>query len=158
MLPERNIHKKEGELLGKLRYLKNVVEVCCLNSAASDFTGYGWTLAKDYATEVEDDVEQRLVAWPEMKSEVRTSTIVAAQMDFPRPVPKFQKEQVKVPEKSFCITYNKCATEGKCQYEVDNPTKTCQRKHECSWCKINLKRSIKHQAIRCKNKEQHTSG
>ena len=51
----------EGVLLGKLRHLKNVLEVCCLNSSSTDFTAYGWTLARDYAVKVENEVEQRLV-------------------------------------------------------------------------------------------------
>ena len=153
-LSGRSEPMKEGDLVGKLRHLKNVMEVCCLNSPSSDFSSYGWTLAKDYATKVEDEVEQKLTAWYEMSTGARTATLLAAQMDCPRPVPKLDPKGQKVPDKAIgiCFSYNKCTTEGKCQYEVENPTKTCLRKHECSWCKINLRRSNKHQELRCKNK------
>ena len=146
---------QEGDLVGKLRHLKNIMEVCCLNSSSTEFSAYGWNLAKDYATKVEEEVEQKLASWPDMTTGVRTATLVASQMDCPRPLPRQEKEKsANVPENSICFTYNKCTTEGKCHYEVENPGKTCLRKHECSWCKINLKRSNKHQALLCKNKDK----
>ena len=48
----------DSVILGKIRHLKNTLEVCCQNSGAADFTGYGWTLAKDYATKLNDEIEQ----------------------------------------------------------------------------------------------------
>ena len=38
-------------------------------------------------------------------------------------------------KKDLCTSYNKCQTEGKCEYEVTHPGKVCLRKHECSYCR-----------------------
>ena len=144
----------EGVILGKLRHLKNTLEVCCLNSSATDFTSYGWTLARDYANKVEDDVEQKLTTWQEMTPGVRTSTLVSASMEHPRPAPKTDPKSTKTPgtKKELCTTYNKCTTDGKCDYEVLFPDRTCLRTHECSWCRTNKKQGWRHQALTCKFK------
>ena len=149
----------DGVLLGKLRHLKNTLEVCCLNSSATDFTAYGWTLARDYANKVEDEVEQKLTSWQDMTPGVRTSTLVSASMEHPRPPPradpKADPKSLRPPtsKKEVCTTYNTCTTEGKCEYELLYPDKTCQRLHECSWCRAHKKQSWKHQARTCKNKD-----
>ena len=149
----------DGVLLGKLRHLKNTLEVCCLNSSATDFTAYGWTLARDYANKVEDEVEQKLTSWQDMTPGVRTSTLVSASMEHPRPPPradpKADPKSLRLPtsKKEVCTTYNTCTTEGKCEYELLYPDKTCQRLHECSWCRAHKKQSWKHQARTCKNKD-----
>ena len=155
----RTEQMQEGELVGKLRHIKAVMEVCCLNTSASEFSAYGWSLAKDYSTKVEEDVEQKLTSWLDVPAGVKTATLVAAQMDCPRPPAKSvppppPTDKTDKTDKTICFTYNKCTTDGKCQYEVENPTKTCLRKHECSWCRVNLKRSNKHQSRLCKNKEK----
>ena len=148
----------ERELLGKIRHLKNVVEVCCLNSNSSEFTSYGWAIAKDYALKVEDEVTQGLAEWSEMAHGVRTSSLLLAQMDCPRQMfQKGTKGKDTDKEKMICTTYNKCSTKGKCDYEVANPDKSCQRKHECSWCRTNLGQSYRHQASEC-NKRKEAAG
>ena len=55
--------------------------------------------------------------------------------------------------KERCKTYNSCKTEDKCEYELAHPDKKCILKHECSWCKVNLKQSYKHQEWACKKKQ-----
>ena len=140
-------------ILGKLRHLKNTLEVCCQNSTSQEFTGYGWTLAKDYATKFNDEIEQGRETWQDMRLEVKTSTLMSANMENPRPPPKYETRKVKETEKKeLCTTYNKCTTENKCDYEVANPTKTCLRKHECTWCRANKNQSWSHQALKCRNK------
>ena len=146
----------ETTMLGKLRHLKNIMEVCCLNSTAADFSSYGWVLARDYAVKVENEVEQKLTTWDDMTVGVRTSTVLAAQMENPRKNEPFKKtvdRETGKTTKENCPTYNKCATVGKCDFEVRNPDKACWRKHECSWCKANKGQSWSHQATKCKNKE-----
>ena len=142
----------EGEILGKLRHIKCILEVCCLNSSATDFNTYGWTIARDYASKVDDEVTHGLVKWDEVTPGVRTSALVLAQMDCQRQssakLNKKEGDAVRI-----CTTYNKCETKGKCDYEVNNPGKTCQRKHECSWCRSNLNQGNRHQAWECKKKE-----
>ena len=141
---------QEGELVKKFRPIKAVMEVCCLNTSASEFSAYGWSLAKEYSTK---EVEQELTCWLDMPTVVKTATLVAAQMDCTRP-PAKSVPSPQLTDKTICFSYNRRTTDGKSQYEVENPTKTCQRKHECSWCRVNLKRGNKHQEHSCKNKEK----
>ena len=142
----------EGEVLGKIRHIKCILEVCCLNSSATDFNSYGWIIARDYANKVDDEVTQGLVKWQEVTPGVRTNSLVLAQMDCQRQSSaksnKKEGDAIRV-----CTTYNKCETKGKCEYEVNNSGKTCQRKHECSWCRTNLNQGNRHQAWECKKKE-----
>ena len=127
-----------------------------LNSESADFRGYGWTIAKEYALKVESEVEQKITTWSEMSGGVQTSQLLLAQMDHPRPT-KFEKPSGKTkPEitekKERCRTYNTCKTEDKCEYELSHPDKKCLLKHECTWCKTNLRLSHKHQEWNCKKK------
>ena len=143
-------------LLAKLQHLQNVVEICCINSAEAEYCNYGWVLARDYALKVNDKVDQGLSSWDTACSGIQTDVLVSAQMEFPRPAK--EKDPVKkLGSKDsgtglYCGTYNRCSTEGKCDYEVSNPGKTCQRKHECTWCKRNKGQSYRHQECRCPNK------
>ena len=146
------------EALAKLRHIKNFLEVCCLNSDSTDFRGYGWTIARDYALKVENLVEQKITAWTEMTGGVQTSQLLLAQMDCPRPAKTTTKpgtgnlEVKTVEKKERCRTYNTCKTEDKCEYELTNPDRKCILKHECTWCKTNLKQSFRHQEWNCKKK------
>ena len=150
----------EGEILAKLRHIKNLLDVCCLNSDQSDFKCYGWTIAKDYALKVEEVVEQKIATWEEMSAGVQTSQLLLAQMDCPKPIKPVRSNVVEVkdgkppqqPPKARCTTYNACKTEDKCEYELSHPDKKCILKHECSWCKKNLNQSFKHQEWNCKKK------
>ena len=156
-LSGRSESMSDSMMLGKLRHLKNTLEVCCLNSNSTDFSGYGWTLAKDYATKVDNEVEQRLATWQDMPAGVRTATLVSAQMENPRPPPRSDppKRLLNVVEKKdLCTSYNTCTTEGKCDYEVANPDKKCIKKHECSYCMKQKKQSWRHQAARCRAKAE----
>ena len=151
----------DGEFLAKLRHIKNFLDVCCLNSEQTDFKGYGWTIAKDYAMKVEGEVEQKLTTWEEMTGGVQTSQLLLAQMDCPKPAKtgvktgfgsgdgKDGKDQTV---KAKCPTYNTCKTENKCEYELGHPDKKCILKHECSWCRTTLKQSWRHQEWNCKRK------
>ena len=140
-------------LLAKICHLKNIFEVCCLNSTPTDFCSYGWQIARDYAIKVEDEVEQKFVHWHDMAPGIRTQTLLLSQMEYPRAPMKKKQEDTLVPKKDRCSTFNTCMTEMKCDYEVSNPGRTCQRKHECSWCRKNLQQGYKHQEWKCQKKQ-----
>lgn len=143
-------------LLAKINHLKNVFEVCCLNSNQTDFSNYGWTIARDYAFKVEEEVEQRFVAWHDMPPGIRTQTLVLSQMEHPRTSVKKKLDDSIITKKDRCTTFNTCTTEMKCSYEVSNPGRTCIKKHECSWCRANLQQSYKHQEWKCQKKAAAT--
>ena len=146
------------ELLARLRHMKNVFEVCCLNSAEKDFLGYGWTLARDYSMKVMNKVAHGDTTWQGMLPGVQTADLLMAQCDYPRPTTTRFPRKEDTPadpkrDKIICTTWNSCTTEGKCEYEVSNPGRECFRKHECSWCRKNLKQGFRHQRISCKKKD-----
>ena len=152
----------QSELISKLSHLKSVFEVCCINSQAQDFTGYGWTLARDYAKKVESKVDQRGLQWQDVSAGVQTDMLMMAQCDYPRPVKTVEVKEKKKAEiersERPCTTYNTCTTESKCEYEVSNPGKSCQRKHECSYCRKHFKRSCEHQETKCIKKQNGVVG
>ena len=150
----------EGVFLAKLRHIKNYLEVCCLNSEPTDFKCYGWSIAKDYAGKVEAEVDHNSASWEEMPAGVQTSQLLLAQMDCPKPtkgtasakgVSDKEKEGPQHP-KAKCPTFNTCKSKDTCDYEMINSGKKCILKHECNWCKTNLKQTWKHQEWNCQNK------
>lgn len=129
------------------------------NSTSQEFLGYGWTLAKDYATKLNDEIELGRATWQDITLEVKTSTLMSASMENPHPPPKYEPKKLKSDDKKdVCSTYNKCTTENICEYEAANPGKSCLRKHKCSWCRTNKSQSWKHQAWKCRNKAAEGSG
>ena len=56
----------------------------------------------------------------------------------------------------LCSKWSSCEVEDKCQYEVDNPGRTCNRPHYCSFCQITFKQSRKHKEADCRKKASHT--
>ena len=140
------------EVLGKVRHVKNTFEVCCVNSDAKDFVSYGWILARDYAWKVENKVEQGITSCQAMPVGVQTSDLVLAQCEYPRPSKTIPKPADDKNQKKLCTTYNHCATMDKCEYEVTNPDKTCQRRHECSYCRKYFNQGYKHQEVKCSKK------
>ena len=141
-------------ILAKLQHMQNVFEICCQNSTLQEFNNYGWVLARDYSSKVQNKVEQQIIDWDQMSSGVQTADLVSAQCEFPRPVKKVDNADPtkKAPN---CTTFNSCTTEKKCDYEVGHPGKVCQRKHECSYCRKHLNKGNKHQAWKCPNKQDN---
>ena len=153
-LSGRNESIPREVILAKLRHLKNILEICCTNCAATDFVQYGWVIARDYAFKVEDEVEQKFATWQGLEHGVRPQTLLMSQMEFPKPFVrgKVEKEPSKFEKRDRCTTFNTCTVNMKCDYEVANPGTTCNRKHECSWCRLNLKQGFRHQATNCQKK------
>ena len=92
----------------------------------------------------------------EMPLGVQTADLLSAQCDYPRPPPQFKNKQEVLEKKAdrvLCTTWNSCSTEGKCDYEVNNPGKECNRRHECTWCRKSLKQGFRHQKRFCKKNE-----
>ena len=144
-------------LLAKLQHIQSVFEVCCINSTATEYNNYGWTLARHYAAKVQAKVDEELVDWSTLPPGVQTSDLVSAQMEFPRPVEKKAPGKKSDEERSngnatVCYSYNTCTAEGKCDYEVAHPGKTCLRKHECSWCRKTFNKGHRHQIWKCAKK------
>ena len=144
----------EAELLGKLQHMQGVFEVCCINSTPVEYNSYGWTLARHYASKVQAKVDKGLLKWDTLQPGIQTADLVAAQMEYPKPPEKKAPTKKPEDEKQMCHTYNTCNIEGKCDYEVSNPGRSCQRRHECSWCRKNLSKGYRHQVWKCIKKTE----
>ena len=144
----------EKDLLSKLSHLQNVFEICCINSTEAELTSYGWTVARDYALKVNERVDQQLQSWGNLSLGIQTDILVSSQMEFPRPHKSREdpRNQDRKTDKPLCTTFNKCTTEGKCDWEVSNPGRVCQRRHECSYCRQTKNLLRKHQESRCASK------
>ena len=73
----------DAAILGKIRHLKNVLEVCCLNFSDVKYKGHRWTLAKAYAVKDEDEIEQKLLEWDDTPAGVMNRSLASAQEDYP---------------------------------------------------------------------------
>ena len=160
LLAGRSDSLTDGQVLGRVRHVKNVFEVCCVNSDAKDFSSYGWVLARDYASKVENKVDQGISDWQGMPVGVQTADLVLAQCEYPRPQKPETKKDVNPPAggQKLCLTYNQCTTADKCDYEVSFPDKNCLRRHECSYCRKHFKQGYRHQEARCAKKRDGVTG
>ena len=136
-------------LLSKLQHIQNVFEICCINSSEADFSSYGWVLARDYALKVNERVDQQMLSWGTLSQGIQTDILVSSQMEYPRPQKANEDLKDRRGDKPLCTTFNKCSVEGKCDWEVSNPGRTCQRRHECSYCRRAKNQYRKHQESRC---------
>ena len=81
-------------------------------------------------------------------------TLVQSLKDIlPKTDDKADPKAAAAAKKDRCTTFNTCTTEMKCDWEVANPGRNCQRKHECSWCRTNLQQGYKHQVWKCMKKQ-----
>ena len=152
-----------AEIIARVRHVKNVYEVCCVNSDAKDFSSYGWVLARDYASKVENKVEQGITHWQSMTVGVQTADLVLAQCEYPRPAKtdtrrENQSQNQVLGGQRLCTTFNHCSTADKCDYEVSFPDRNCQRRHECSYCRKHFKQGHRHQEAKCPKKRDGVTG
>ena len=55
---------------------------------------------------------------------------------------------------ALCPKWGSCEVEDKCQWEVDNPGKSCNRSHHCSFCLKKFKQTRKHKETDCRKKAE----
>ena len=137
-----------GELNARLRHLQCVLELCNLNSQATDFTNYGWLLSKNYDEKVQSMIDSKISDWVSHDATFRTTLHPAFVMSakdevaLPKKDPKKKGDGIgsgqsadPVVKKKVCETFNICRTKKKCTYEVENAPARCKRLHECSFCR-----------------------
>jgi hypothetical protein len=135
-----------GELDARMRHLQCVLELCNLNSQASDFTNYGWLLGKNYDEKIQAMIDTGTCDWISHDASFRTTMHPAFAMSAKDEVPVPKKEEKKKVDrggqvsdqgvkKKVCETFNSCRTKKKCTYEVENAPARCKRLHECSYCR-----------------------
>ena len=155
------------ELEARLRHIQTVIQVCMQNSVPSDFTNYGWELARCYDQQIQTTMDSGLSTWVGFDKEFPRTAHPGFLMEADREVIKPVKKDIRKVEngdatgqksKKICPVFNSCKQRKKCQKEVDNPDAgRCKLKHECSHCKKEHNKSVFHQAWWCNSggKEAH---
>ena len=146
------------ELEARLRHIQTVLQICMQNSVPSDFTNYGWELARCYDQQIQATMDSGCASWVGFDKEFPRTAHPAFLMEADREVPKHTKKEPKRNEqegggtkpKKICPVFNTCTQRKKCQNEVDNPDAgRCKMKHECAHCKSVHNKSVFHQIWWC---------
>lgn len=154
------------ELEARLRHIQTVLQICMQNSVPSEFSNYGWELARCYDQQIQATMDSGCATWvgfdKEFPRTAHPGFLMEASTEVKKPVQK--KEQKKVDgnetgnNKKVCNVFNSCMQRKKCQHEVDNPAAgRCKMRHECSHCKKEHNKSAFHQIWWCSygGKEVH---
>ena len=155
-----------GELEAKMQHFLNVLEIALQPSNPTEFEGHSWRIARLYAEKIQNKVD-RGETWTKFDEKYGTdsqpSELMAAREEIgPRPAPRKTTPTVRVKEddkkdgakvsRRPCTSWNTSTVEGKCDWEVQNEGKTCDRRHDCTWCKEKGKRSLFHQRTFCRQR------
>ena len=102
------------------------------------------------------------LTWPGISSKLDPTSMMQAIEAVPKPeVLKVKKEyeKKKSSDEAPCSKWNTCEVTGKCQFEVDNPSKKCSKPHICSFffSKFGFTRTKRKEGS-CRKKEEDTSG
>ena len=156
----------EHELVGRLQHLLHVLELCAMQSASTDFNSSAWLCARNYSDRVFQDLDSGATSWASIGPKMHPTNMMQAMSAYPKVVFK-QSEKVKPVNSSdnlsgsgpVCTKWSTCETEGKCQYEVENPGRTCNRPHYCTFCSKRFQQNRKHKESECRKKlEQGETG
>ena len=145
-----------------MQHFLNVLEIALQPSSSSEFEGHSWRIARLYAEKIQNKVDrgENWIKFDEKYGrDSQPSELMAAREEIG---PKLQVRKVKGKEEEkkelpkgprrLCTTWNTSTVEGKCDWEVQNEGKACDRRHDCTWCKEKGKRSLFHQRTFCRQR------
>ena len=156
----------EQEHVGRLQHLLHVLELCAMQSSSTDFNSPAWLCARNYSDRVFQDFDSGAASWASIGPKMHPTNMMQAMSAHPKTAPK-QQEKVKPvnasdappPPGPVCSKWSTCETEDKCQYEVENPGRTCNRPHYCTFCNRKFMQRRKHKESECRKKlEQGETG
>ena len=152
-----------GELETKLQHFLNLLEMALQPSNPAEFDSHSWRVARLYAEKVQQKID-RGETWFNFEARYGADSqpheLMAAKeevkparklKDPMKEDPKVKSKDDKKGTKRSCTTWNTSSVEGKCDYEV-NSDRSCDRRHECSWCKEKGKWSLHHQRSFCRQR------
>ena len=160
-------HIEQSELEAKLQHIMNVIHVTSLNASPTDFKPVSWSVGRTYHNLVQAKVDSGRECWEEFNSLYRGSPhaaeMVAAEREHRTALTKVAKpersggteragERPDKSKKPLCSTWNDSESEGKCKWESENPGKTCNRSHHCTYCEKKGNSKTFHQERFCKKK------
>ena len=151
----------DSELNGRLQHFLHLLELTATYSTNSDFCSFPWQRARNYNTRIFSDLDNGTLTWSNITSKMNPTNMMQAIEAVPKTEVKKKEPWKEDPKKKFgdegppCSKWNACEVKGKCQYEVDNPGKNCNRPHICSYCFTKYGHTkTNHKESYCKKKEE----
>ena len=134
-----------------------------MQSSSTDFNSPAWLCARNYSDRVYQDLDSGATAWHQIGPKMHPTNMMQAMSTHPKVIP-IKQERAKVPggistqqegtPGQVCPKWSTCEVEEKCQWEVDNPGRSCNRSHHCSFCFKKFKQTRKHKEADCRKKSE----
>ena len=151
----------EPELVGRLQHLLHVLELCATQSSSTDFNSPAWLCARNYSDRVYQDLDSGATTWSQIGPKMHPTNMMQAMVAHPKVTfPPRQEKTGKTqnqPDTSpglVCPKWSTCDVDEKCQWEVENPGRTCNRPHYCLFCQKKFKQTRKHKENDCRKKTE----
>ena len=156
----------ENEQIGRLQHLLHILELCAMQSSATDFNSPAWLCAKNYSERVYQDLDTGATSWSNIRPKMHPTNMMQAMASHPKkvvpdkpPVLGAKVGDAAAAPGQVCPRWSGCDVDDKCQWEVENPGRSCNRTHFCSFCQKKFKQVRKHKDTDCRKKaEQSSSG
>ena len=153
----------EQEQIGRLQHLLHLLELCAMQSSSTDFNSPAWLCAKNYSDRVYQDLDIGATSWSQIGPKMHPTNLMQAMSTHPKRVQEKPPQQPKsgdTPSSSttgpVCPKWSACEVEDKCSWEVENPGRTCNRPHYCSFCQKKFKQVRKHKDADCRKKAEQS--
>jgi len=162
----------EQEQIGRLQHLLHILELSAMQSSPTDFSSPAWLCARNYSDRVFQDLDSGSTSWSTIGPKMHPTNMMQAMSSHPKvTTPKVATVAARGLGLSgggsalsggdsmtgpLCSKWSSCEVENKCQYEVDNPGRTCNRPHYCTFCQKTFKQSRKHKEADCRKKASHS--
>ena len=148
------------EINGRLQPLLHLLELTAMFSTNSDYSSYAWHRARNYNARIFSDLDHGNTSWSSIGSKMDPTSMMQSIEAVPKGFKKEREviERRKGDDAPPCPKWNTCEVQGKCSYEVENPGKTCNRPHICSFCFAKFGHTkTNHKESSCRKKEDGDS-
>ena len=150
----------DQEHVGRLQHLLHILELCAMQSSSTDFNNTAWLCARNYSDRVFQDLDSGSTSWAQIGPKMHPTNMMQAMCAYPKVIFKQPEKPKQTPNPvdattgpgQVCPKWSACETEDKCQYEADNPGRTCNRPHYCNYCHKKFKQTRKHKEKDCRKK------
>ena len=150
----------DTEINGRLQHLLHLLELTAMFSTNSDYSSYAWHRARNYNARIFSDLDHGNTSWSSIGSKMDPTSMMQSIEAVPKGFKKEREviERRKGDDAPPCPKWNTCEVQGKCSYEVENPGKTCNRPHICSFCFAKFGHTkTNHKESSCRKKEDGDS-
>ena len=151
----------EQEQIGRLQHLLHVLELCAMQSSSIDFNSAAWLCARNYSDRIFQDLDSGATSWAQIGPKLHPTNLMQAMSTHPKVIPLKKEprlagagQQDTPTPPTICPKWGSCTVEDKCQWEVDNPGRSCNRSHHCGFCLKKFKQTRKHKENECRKKSE----